>query len=79
MALLTSEAPELTDRNHSDAGIAMMRLLARETDLLNHSVDRANQEASITWAQFRQSLINLGRTVGYLPTLAAAAIDTTRN
>lgn len=73
LALLRDELPEYTDWNHSDAGIVLLRLLARETDQLNYYIDRVFAEGFLSTAQFRQSLVDLGLLVGYLPTLAAAA------
>lgn len=76
LALLQSELPEYTDLNHSDAGIVLLRLLARETDQLNNYIDRVFAEGFLNTALFKQSLIDLGMLVGYLPTLANAATTT---
>lgn len=73
LALLKIELPEYTDWNHSDAGIVILRLLARETDQLNDYIDRVFAEGFIATAQFKQSLVDLGRLVGYLPTLWSPA------
>lgn len=73
LAFLKAELPEYTDWNHSDAGIVILRLLARETDQLNNFIDFVGGEGFVPTAQFRSSLIKIGRTVDYLPTLAAAA------
>jgi len=75
-ALLQAELSEYTDLNHSDAGIVILRLLARETDQLNEYIDRVFNEGFIATAQFKQSLVDLGRCVDYLPVLAAAASTT---
>ena len=76
LAILKVELPEYTDWNHSDAGIVLIRLLARETDLLNDYLDRVFAEGFIETAWFRKSLIDLGMLVGYLPNLASAATVT---
>jgi hypothetical protein len=73
LALLKIELPEYTDWNHSDAGITLIRLLARETDLLNDYIDLVFGEGFLQTAQFRQSLIELGRLVDYLPEISSAA------
>lgn len=73
LALLKIELPEYTDWNHSDAGITLLRLLARETDLLNDYIDLVFNEGFLQTAQFRQSLIELGRLVDYLPEIPSAA------
>ncbi len=71
--LLLSDVPELTDRNHSDAGISQIRLTAREGDQLGYFEDFIFDAGTVKYAQFKQDLIDLGLLVGYLPTLAAAA------
>ena len=76
LALLKLELPEYTDWNHNDAGITLLRLLARETDLLNDYIDRVFNEGFLQTAQFRQSLIELGRLVDYLPEVSSAATTT---
>ena len=76
IALLQSELPEYTDLNHSDAGIVLIRLLARETDQLNNYIDRVFSEGFLQTALFKQSLIELGMLVGYLPTISNAATTT---
>jgi hypothetical protein len=73
LALLRAELPEYTDWNHSDMGVVLMRLLARETDQLNLYIDRVAAEGFLASAIFRQSLIELGGLVGYSPTLASPA------
>lgn len=72
-ALLAAEVPEYTDLNHSDLGIVFGRLLGRETDQENAYIDSAAAEGFLEWAEFKQHLIDLGRLVDYLPTLASAA------
>lgn len=76
LTLLKSELPEYTDWNHNDAGIVLLRLAARETDLLNDYIDLVFNEGFLQTAQFRQSLIELGRLVDYLPELATSATTT---
>ena len=80
--LLSQEVPEMTDRNHSDAGIALIRLLARQTDMLSFYIDEAFTESFIDTARFKQSLIDIARTVDCPLKLAASATSTvilTRN
>lgn len=78
LELLKAELPEWTDWNHSDFGVVMLRLLGRETDQLNSFIDRVAAEGFLRTAQFKQSLIELGSLVGYLPTLASPAATTLR-
>ncbi len=82
LALLTAEVPELTDRNHSDGGISLARLVARQTDMLSFYIDEAFIESFIDTARFKQSLIDIARTVDCPLKLAASSTSTvilTRN
>ena len=76
LTLLKADLPEYTDWNHSDAGIVLLRLLARETDLLNDYIDRVFAEGFLRTAWFKQSLVELGNLVDCLPKLANAAATT---
>ena len=62
-----------TDRNHSDAGISITRNQASTSDYIYEFGDHVANEGFMSYAQFRQNMIQLGINVGYLPTLAAAA------
>lgn len=70
---LRTEVPELTDLNHSDAGVSLIRLLARESDQLAFYLDEAFNEGFINTARYKQSLVDLGKLVGYPPKLASPA------
>jgi uncharacterized phage protein gp47/JayE len=76
LTILTEEVPELTDRNHSDGGISLIRLLARETDMLGFYIDEAFIEGFINTARFLQSLIDLGSMVDIRPMLTSPAATT---
>lgn len=65
--------PELTDLNHSNAGIAMIRLLASESDFLSFYIDWVFNSGYVETAAFKQSLINIGKAMDTLPKLASAA------
>jgi hypothetical protein len=73
LSLLQQDVPELTDLNHSDAGVSLIRLLSRETDLLNQYLDQAFAEGFTLTARFYQSLIDLAKLVDCLPKLSAGA------
>jgi hypothetical protein len=73
LTLLRQDVPELTDLNHSDAGVSLIRLLSRETDLLNQYLDQAFAEGFLLTAKFYQSLIDLAKLVDCLPKLPAGA------
>lgn len=74
LTLLQQEVPEFTDFNHSDAGISLIRLLSRETDLLNYYLDSAFSEGFLLTARFKQSIIELGKLVDCSPKLRSAAV-----
>jgi uncharacterized phage protein gp47/JayE len=73
LSLLRQYVPELTDLNASDAGISLLRLLARETDQLNLYMDQVFAEGFITSAKFYQSIIDLAKLVDVLPKISSAA------
>ena len=75
LTLLQEECPELSysDYNHSDAGVALIRLLARASDSLSLYLDEAFAESFVHSAKFKQSLIDIARTVDLLPKMANAA------
>ena len=76
LSLLHQDVPELTDFNHSDAGISLIRLLSRETDQLNYYLDLAFAEGFLLTAKFKQTLIELGKLVDTFPKIACAATTT---
>lgn len=76
ISLLREQLPEYTDLNHSDVGMVLLALCARETDQLNYYIDRVAQEGFLRTLVFKQSAIELGRLVDYLPTLASPASTT---
>lgn len=65
--------PELTDLNHSNAGIVLIRLLASESDFLSYYIDWVFNSGYIETAPFKQSLINIGKALDTLPKLASAS------
>lgn len=73
LSLLQQYVPELTDLNHSDAGISLLRLLARETDQLNLYLDQVFAEGFINSARFYQSIIDLAKLLDVLPKISSAA------
>ncbi len=65
--------PELTDMNHSNAGIALIRLLGSESDFISFYIDHIFSENFVDHAQFRQNLIRIGKNVDVLPKLCSAS------
>ena len=78
ITILGQELPEYTDRNHSDAGISIIRLIAKATDNLQFYIDEAFSESFVHTAKFKQSLIDIARTVDLLPKLPVASATTIR-
>ena len=78
ITILGQELPEYTDRNHSDAGISIIRLIAKATDNLQFYIDEAFSESFVHTAKFKQSLIDIARTIDLLPKLPIAAATTIR-
>ncbi|MGC8718148.1 MAG: baseplate J/gp47 family protein [bacterium] len=73
LSILSKEVPELTDRNHSDAGISLIRLLCYQTDMLSFYIDEVFSEGYISTARFRQSVIDLATLVDVRPKLSSPA------
>jgi hypothetical protein len=65
--------PEYTDLNHSDAGVTQIRLTSKSTDEANFYVDEAFKAGFVSYAEFKQHLIDLGLLVGFLPKIWSAA------
>lgn len=65
--------PDLTDMNHSNAGVALIRLLGSESDFLSFYIDHAFSENFVDHAQFRQNLIRIGKNLDILPKLCSAS------
>jgi len=76
LSILSQEVPELSDRNHSDAGISLIRLLARQTDMLSFYIDEAFAEGFVQTAKFKQSLVDLGTLVDCRLKLSSPAATT---
>lgn len=71
---LSTEVPELTDRNHSDGGISLIRLNSREQDQLHFYLDLIFAEGFIDTAWFKQDAIRLAKLVDCKPKLASGAM-----
>jgi uncharacterized phage protein gp47/JayE len=73
LAQFRTLVPELTDMNHSNPGIALIRLLASESDFLSYYADHVFNSGYVDHAQFKQMLVNLGKSIDMLPKLASAS------
>jgi Baseplate J-like protein len=74
--LIPNFSPSWTNRDPADFGMTLLELFAYMGDLLNYYIDRAANEAFITTATQRQSVLELAKMLGYTPTDASAATVT---
>jgi uncharacterized phage protein gp47/JayE len=74
--LIPAKLPEWTDRSEADFGVALVELFAYMADILSYYQDRIANEAFLTTAQERRSVINHLRLVGYEMVPASAASTT---
>jgi uncharacterized phage protein gp47/JayE len=71
--LIPAKLPEWTDRSEADFGIVLLELFSYMADILSYYQDRIANEAFLTTAQERRSIINHLRLIGYEMAPAAAA------
>jgi uncharacterized phage protein gp47/JayE len=71
--LIPAKLPEWTDRSEADFGIVLIELFAYMADILSYYQDRIANEAFLTTAQERRSVINHLRLIGYEMAPAAPA------
>ena len=74
--LIPAKLPEWTDRSEADFGIVLLELTAYVADILSYYQDRIANEAFLSTAQERRSVIQHLRLIGY--ELAGAAPAATR-
>lgn len=74
--LIPEFAPEWTNRDPADFGMTILEAYSYMGDLLNYYIDRAANEAFITTASQRESVLQLARLLSYRPTEATAATVT---
>jgi len=73
LELIPAKLPEWTDRSEADFGIVLIELFAYLADILSYYQDRLANEAFLTTAQERRSIINHLRLIGYEMAPAAPA------
>jgi hypothetical protein len=71
--LIPAKMPEWTDRSEANFGIALIELFAYMADILSHYQDRVANEAFLSTAQERRSVIEHLRLIGYEMQPAAPA------
>lgn len=67
-ALIPNFAPQWTSRDSGDFGIVLLELFAYLGDLLNYQIDRAANEAFISTATQRDTVLNIAKLLNYVPT-----------
>ena len=72
--LIPAKLPEWTDRSEADFGVVLIELLAYMADILSYYQDRIANEAFLSTAQERRSVIEHLRLIGYEMPGAAPAI-----
>jgi hypothetical protein len=75
-SLIPSYAPTWTTRDPADIGMTLLELFSYMGDLLNHYIDRSANEAFISTASQRDSVLQLARLLGYNPKENVAATVT---
>lgn len=68
--------PEWSDRDPSDFGMLFVDLWAYMGDVLNYYIDRASQEAFLTTATQRESVLAIANLMDYRPASRTAAQST---
>ena len=76
VSLIPSFLPAWTNRDTADFGITLIELFAYMGDVLNYYIDRSANEAFISTASQRDSVLQIARLLGYSPSKAVAATVT---
>lgn len=77
LLLFASQAfPDWNYNSEGDIGVALLELFAYIGDINSFYTDRVAQEAYITTATQRQSLLNIAQLLGYVPSNGTAASGT---
>jgi hypothetical protein len=71
--VVKSRIPEWSGEDPADFGLALVEAFAYLGDLMSYYIDRAGNEAFLPTATRRQSVLNIARTLGYVPTRAIPA------
>lgn len=73
---ITDVFPEWTNRDPADFGIVLIELFAYMGDILSYYIDRSANEAFMTTASQRDSVLYLARLLGYNPSTVVASTVT---
>lgn len=74
--LIPTFAPDWTSRDESDFGIAILQMFAYMGDLMSYYIDRSANEAFISTASRRASILRQASLLDYVPTLRNPARTT---
>ena len=74
--VVKSRIPEWSGEDPADFGLALVEAFAYLGDLMSYYIDRAGNEAFLPTATRRQSVLNIARTLGYVPTRPIPATGT---
>jgi Baseplate J-like protein len=69
-------SPTWTNRDPADFGMTLLELFAYMGDILNYYIDRTANEALITSATQRQTVLQIANLIGYAPTNSTASTVT---
>jgi len=75
-ALIPNYLPAWTNRDPSDFGITLIELFAYMGDMLSYYIDRSANEAFLTTASQRQSVLQIANLLNYYPKNVRAATVT---
>ena len=76
VALIPTYLPAWTNRDSADFGVTLIELFAYMGDVLNYYIDRSANEAFISTASQRDSVLQIARLLGYSPSKTIAATVT---
>jgi hypothetical protein len=71
--LIPLYAPQWTSRDQADFGIILLEMFSYMGDLLNYYIDRAANEAFLTTASQKNSILRIADLIGYTPTKSIPA------
>jgi len=74
LALIPTFAPQWTNRDPADFGIVLLQMFAYMGDLQSYYIDRAGNEAFISTASKRSSILRHASLLDYQPTQSTPAI-----
>jgi hypothetical protein len=74
--LIPEFTPTWTNRDPADFGMAILEMFSYMGDILNYYIDKSANEAFISTASQRDSVLQLAKLLGYTPTTSTASTVT---